>query len=357
MDQNDSSTHKMSDGKHPRQGPWTLFATKHYVVVDVLVTKGMKVKEGDPLLVLDIKQQATMAKSTRSTQSKRFKTPQAVSDEGLNYGQANKKQKQYDFMQQLEESRIIKNQISFVFHKIVTVSLIICAKRSLNPIGCKPLKCDRISGFRPLVKTVYDSDLLKRVRQVNDIGQTKRRTLTAQGNCLVAEVMVVKGMEVKPREPLYLGIQQVVFGGRSMGDWEEGMKNPEDGYKSFKILDWYDPQSSSVEAESGPRSGQKNINLIHRIACLFHIVPFGSTLGCFRIGMLPVFPHSLIMLQLSDPQTYSPSKSESTTVPFTVNLYHDGFSVENFIAYMEGDFKIKDNVDFEDMFIRSCSIR
>nr|GFA08020.1 RNA-directed DNA polymerase, eukaryota [Tanacetum cinerariifolium] len=33
----------------------------------------------------------------------------------------------------------------------------------------------------------------------------------------------------------YLGIQQVVFGGRSMGDWEEGMKNPEDSYKSFKI--------------------------------------------------------------------------------------------------------------------------
>nr|GFA12171.1 hypothetical protein [Tanacetum cinerariifolium] len=33
----------------------------------------------------------------------------------------------------------------------------------------------------------------------------------------------------------YLGIQQVVFSGRSMGDWEEGMKNPEDGYKSFKI--------------------------------------------------------------------------------------------------------------------------
>ncbi|PWA47609.1 hypothetical protein CTI12_AA496580 [Artemisia annua] len=55
----------------------------------------------------------------------------------------------------------------------------------------------------------------------------------------------------------YLGIQQVVFGGRSMGAWEEGMKNPEDGYNSFKILDWYDPQSSSVEAESGPRSGQK----------------------------------------------------------------------------------------------------
>ncbi|GKC67713.1 hypothetical protein Tco_1100311 [Tanacetum coccineum] len=33
----------------------------------------------------------------------------------------------------------------------------------------------------------------------------------------------------------YLGIQQVVFGGQSMGDWEEGMINPEDGYKSFKI--------------------------------------------------------------------------------------------------------------------------
>ncbi|RDY00009.1 hypothetical protein CR513_16859, partial [Mucuna pruriens] len=33
----------------------------------------------------------------------------------------------------------------------------------------------------------------------------------------------------------YLGIQQVVFGGRRMGDWEEGMTNPEDGYKYFKI--------------------------------------------------------------------------------------------------------------------------
>ncbi|KAL5542971.1 hypothetical protein UlMin_010681 [Ulmus minor] len=33
----------------------------------------------------------------------------------------------------------------------------------------------------------------------------------------------------------YLGIQQVVFGGRSMGDWEEGMTNPEFGYKYFKI--------------------------------------------------------------------------------------------------------------------------
>jgi len=27
----------------------------------------------------------------------------------------------------------------------------------------------------------------------------------------------------------------VVFGGRKIGDWEEGMKNPEDGYKYFKI--------------------------------------------------------------------------------------------------------------------------
>ncbi|KAI4358073.1 hypothetical protein L6164_001977 [Bauhinia variegata] len=33
----------------------------------------------------------------------------------------------------------------------------------------------------------------------------------------------------------YLGIQQVVFGGRCMGDWEEGMTNPEYGYKYFKI--------------------------------------------------------------------------------------------------------------------------
>ncbi|KAF3450142.1 hypothetical protein FNV43_RR06222 [Rhamnella rubrinervis] len=33
----------------------------------------------------------------------------------------------------------------------------------------------------------------------------------------------------------YLGIQQIVFGGRNMGDWEEGMTNPEYGYKYFKI--------------------------------------------------------------------------------------------------------------------------
>lgn len=33
----------------------------------------------------------------------------------------------------------------------------------------------------------------------------------------------------------YLGIQQVVFGGRRMGDWEEGMMSSEDGYKFFKI--------------------------------------------------------------------------------------------------------------------------
>ncbi|KAF9606299.1 hypothetical protein IFM89_024967 [Coptis chinensis] len=33
----------------------------------------------------------------------------------------------------------------------------------------------------------------------------------------------------------YLGIQQMVFGGRRMGDWEEGMTNPEYGYKYFKI--------------------------------------------------------------------------------------------------------------------------
>ncbi|XP_030459752.1 uncharacterized protein LOC115679860 [Syzygium oleosum] len=33
----------------------------------------------------------------------------------------------------------------------------------------------------------------------------------------------------------YLGIQQIVFGGRRMGDWEEGMTSPEYGYKYFKI--------------------------------------------------------------------------------------------------------------------------
>ncbi|KAM1064719.1 hypothetical protein ACFX15_019808 [Malus domestica] len=33
----------------------------------------------------------------------------------------------------------------------------------------------------------------------------------------------------------YLGIQQIVFGGRNMGDWEEGMTNTEYGYKYFKI--------------------------------------------------------------------------------------------------------------------------
>ncbi|XVF67075.1 hypothetical protein PTKIN_Ptkin10aG0091700 [Pterospermum kingtungense] len=33
----------------------------------------------------------------------------------------------------------------------------------------------------------------------------------------------------------YLGIQQIVFGGHSMGDWEEGMTNPDYGYKYFKI--------------------------------------------------------------------------------------------------------------------------
>ncbi|WOK98382.1 hypothetical protein Cni_G07093 [Canna indica] len=33
----------------------------------------------------------------------------------------------------------------------------------------------------------------------------------------------------------YLGIQQVVFGGQRLGDWEEGMTSTEDGYKNFKI--------------------------------------------------------------------------------------------------------------------------
>ncbi|KAA3482615.1 Glycoside hydrolase, clan GH-D [Gossypium australe] len=34
---------------------------------------------------------------------------------------------------------------------------------------------------------------------------------------------------------VYLGIQQIVFGGRQMGDWEEGMTNPDYSYKYFKI--------------------------------------------------------------------------------------------------------------------------
>ncbi|KAJ0967845.1 hypothetical protein J5N97_024762 [Dioscorea zingiberensis] len=33
----------------------------------------------------------------------------------------------------------------------------------------------------------------------------------------------------------YLGIQQVVFGGRRLGDWEEGMTSSEYGYKNFQI--------------------------------------------------------------------------------------------------------------------------
>lgn len=33
----------------------------------------------------------------------------------------------------------------------------------------------------------------------------------------------------------YIGIQQIVFGGQRIGDWEEGMTNTEYGYKYFKI--------------------------------------------------------------------------------------------------------------------------
>ncbi|KAJ3672257.1 hypothetical protein LUZ60_006978 [Juncus effusus] len=33
----------------------------------------------------------------------------------------------------------------------------------------------------------------------------------------------------------HLGIKQVVFGGKIIGDWEEGMTNPEFGYRSFQI--------------------------------------------------------------------------------------------------------------------------
>uniref|UniRef100_A0A453PYC4 Uncharacterized protein n=1 Tax=Aegilops tauschii subsp. strangulata TaxID=200361 RepID=A0A453PYC4_AEGTS len=33
----------------------------------------------------------------------------------------------------------------------------------------------------------------------------------------------------------HLGIKQVVFGGRKLGDWEEGMTSSDYGYKHFKI--------------------------------------------------------------------------------------------------------------------------
>lgn len=33
----------------------------------------------------------------------------------------------------------------------------------------------------------------------------------------------------------HVGIKQLVFGGQKLGDWEEGMLDPEDGYKKFKI--------------------------------------------------------------------------------------------------------------------------
>ncbi|KAJ7538427.1 hypothetical protein O6H91_11G047400 [Diphasiastrum complanatum] len=33
----------------------------------------------------------------------------------------------------------------------------------------------------------------------------------------------------------HVGIKQLIFGGKNFGDWEEGMTNPEDGYKVYKI--------------------------------------------------------------------------------------------------------------------------
>ncbi|CAM6100949.1 unnamed protein product [Calypogeia fissa] len=33
----------------------------------------------------------------------------------------------------------------------------------------------------------------------------------------------------------HVGIKQLIFGGQKLGDWEEGMTDPENGYKSFKI--------------------------------------------------------------------------------------------------------------------------
>ncbi|KAJ0782913.1 hypothetical protein HanLR1_Chr01g0013631 [Helianthus annuus] len=57
----------------------------------------------------------------------------------------------------------------------------------------------------------------------------------------------------------YLGIQQVVFGGRSICDWEEGMKNPEDGYKYFKIVALTTFVYGKLESESEVRSDQGKI--------------------------------------------------------------------------------------------------
>jgi hypothetical protein len=33
----------------------------------------------------------------------------------------------------------------------------------------------------------------------------------------------------------HLGIKQVFFGGKKLGDWEEGMTSSDYGYKHFKI--------------------------------------------------------------------------------------------------------------------------
>ncbi|GAB2223267.1 hypothetical protein Droror1_Dr00017406 [Drosera rotundifolia] len=33
----------------------------------------------------------------------------------------------------------------------------------------------------------------------------------------------------------YVGIKKIIFGGRKIGDWEEGMTQPDFGYKCFKI--------------------------------------------------------------------------------------------------------------------------
>lgn len=56
-----------------------------------------------------------------------------------------------------------------------------------------------------------------------------------EGECLFNDCEFVYNHQFSFLLLRYLGIQQVVFGGRRMGDWEEGMTSTEDGYKSFKV--------------------------------------------------------------------------------------------------------------------------
>ncbi|GKE67302.1 hypothetical protein Tco_1521463 [Tanacetum coccineum] len=99
----------------------------------------------------------------------------------------------------------------------------VCSNTSMEYI---PL-CDTDKGFNVMPSSFHDvgdvefQDNWGRVRV--DIGTSDYFALDVLLNCFT-----ILSSE-------YLGIQQVVFGGRSMGDWEEGMKNPEDGYRA---KDW-----------------------------------------------------------------------------------------------------------------------